>query len=430
MHSFALYLNNKMKMNRIRFISFIAILTLLLCGQSLSSQNTSDLTFSDSSKTRLVIPFKLVNNLIIIELKINGFGPYNFILDSGLSSSIFIEPKDQDSLLFKNSRPILLKGLGEAEALKAIESRGNSLEFGGIIGNDCNFYVLNTNLLNLSSKLGIPINGIIGYPVFRDFILEIKYTKRLLIFHKADNFKYKGRYKRYTSIPLIINQTKPYINAKIVDQEGNARSLKTLLDTGASHALWSEEQSVEGLKIHFNNQPVFLGSGLNGEVFGKFGRLNKLYTGPFEMDNVIIYVPDSSSISKAMGINERDGSIGAEVLRRYHIIFDFPHQKLSLKKNNHFQQEFTQNKSGMEITVSFSAQNRYFIYEVRKNSPADIAGLEPGDQIIQIDQNPVSGLRLDEIYSFLHGKHGKILHIRYIRNQKPNLTVIKLENFI
>jgi predicted aspartyl protease len=419
-----------MKMSRIRFIPFIALIYIILFGQNIFAQNKSKLIFTDSNKTREIVPFKLINNLIIIQLKINGYGPYHFILDSGFSGSVFIEPEDMSRMQLKNSRDIRIKGLGNGETLKAYESTGNTIEISGIVGNDFDFYVLNRNLLDLSSKLGIPINGIIGYPAFRDFIVEIKYNKRQLIFFKTGNFSYKGRYKKYITIPLRINQNKPYIVIMLRDEDGNEASLKTLLDTGASHALWAEEKSLKGLEILYNEEPIFLGSGLNGDVYGRLGRIFEVNTGPFKLNNVIISRPDSISISKTIGINERDGSIGAEILRRYHVVLDYHHQKLSLKKNNHFNQKFTQNKSGLEVSVSFSAPSRYFIYEVRKNSPADIAGLKPGDQIIQINQNPTSGLQLDEIYSFFYGKHGEVIQIRYLRNGKGNIVKLKLKDFI
>jgi hypothetical protein len=46
-------------------------------------------------------------------------------------------------------------------------------------------YVILDESFNMS-HIGIPVNGIIGYPFFKNNLLEINYTDKRLVFRKTD----------------------------------------------------------------------------------------------------------------------------------------------------------------------------------------------------------------------------------------------------
>ena len=67
--------------------------------------------FLQSDKKRDKIPFKLVNNLPIVQIEINGT-PLSFILDTGVKSTILFSLEEADSLQLRNTTPVMLQGLG------------------------------------------------------------------------------------------------------------------------------------------------------------------------------------------------------------------------------------------------------------------------------------------------------------------------------
>src|SRR5690606_28583354 len=93
------------------------------------------------------IRFKLINNLIIIPVEINGI-ELSFLLDTGVNKSIIFNFLNiSDTLQIKNTETFFLRGLGEGEAIEALKSKGNILKVGDAINVDQELYaVFNPNL--------------------------------------------------------------------------------------------------------------------------------------------------------------------------------------------------------------------------------------------------------------------------------------------
>ena len=79
-----------------------------------------------------IIPFQLVNNLPVITVNING-KILSFILDSGVNSSIYFSLNASDTLDFKNTSPVLLRGLGPEAGISAVRSTNNTITVGNAI---------------------------------------------------------------------------------------------------------------------------------------------------------------------------------------------------------------------------------------------------------------------------------------------------------
>ncbi|MDB5145612.1 MAG: peptide-binding protein, partial [Mucilaginibacter sp.] len=73
----------------------------------------------DAGEKSVRLPFRLVRNLVIIKLKINDRGPFNFVLDTGVGLMIITDPKMVDSISIQNKRTIKMAGLGEGDAYEA-----------------------------------------------------------------------------------------------------------------------------------------------------------------------------------------------------------------------------------------------------------------------------------------------------------------------
>jgi len=93
----------------------LVLLLLLCCWRSTASAQYFD--FADKRK-HVTIPFKMVREMIIIQLNINDKGPFNFILDTGVGLMLITDPKLVDSLSIPNRRTLRLPVLARAPTLK------------------------------------------------------------------------------------------------------------------------------------------------------------------------------------------------------------------------------------------------------------------------------------------------------------------------
>ncbi len=424
----------KMKIRKYAVIGLIMIVARLVTNDlaiPVNAQNQlKDLAFANPNQSRISFQFKFINNLIIVPVIINDSDTLHFILDTGLSTSIMTEVSWGDTLSLNYTRQVKLKGLGQGEPVDALHSYGNNFNISGIQGANQDLYVLLQNVFNLSAIFGTKVHGLIGYNMFKNFIVEINYDRKVITFHNPDKYKPSRYRRRGITLPLIIHQTKPYVYGAITMNDGTEIPVKLLLDTGASHALWIDVESDENINYPGKTADVFLGKGLNGDIYGKIGRMHQFTIGDFTFDEPIVAFPDSLSAGNAIGRDNRNGSLGSEILRRFHVIIDYPNSLITLFPNNQYRSEFRLNRSGIEIEAPLPGIPYYIISNVRKDSPADKAGLRKGDEIKYINGKNSLTLTINEMYQFFQKKPGYKLKLNVTREGYHFKVVLFLDDFI
>lgn len=389
------------------------------------------------------LKFELINNLMVIPLEVNG-AKLSFILDSGVSKPILFNLSDQDSLELKNVSEIAIRGLGDGDPIQALSSRGNSFKMRNIRNEDQLLYVVLDKSINFSPSLGIAVHGIIGYEIFRDFVVEINYISKTLKFHDPEHYNPKNNRKHHT-MPLNIQGKKAYIEGKVSFNEDEDVAVNMLLDTGSSDAIWLFQDSENGLAIPENNYDDFLGKGLNGNIFGKRTKVHQIKIGEFVLKDVKAAFPDMTTFSSA-NLGDRNGSIGGEILKRFNVVFNYPSGEITFKKNGNFNTPFHYNMSGIELqhsgvryvaeriaagTVETPTDENAFgnvqilmesrtrlslvpeiiVSAIRAGSPAAEAGLQEGDVILAVNGKRIHRYKLQEVMKMLNEREGKRIRV-------------------
>jgi hypothetical protein len=413
---------------------------------------------------KVVLPFKFINNLIFIPIKVNGV-ELNFLLDSGVEETILFSMEDKKEVSFSNVEKITLRGLGSEESIEGLKSTNNTLEIKGAKSSNHLLYIVLDQRFNLSSHIGIPVNGIIGYNFLKTNLVEINYEKKRITVSR-DNSKIRKKIERkYQTVPITIERSKPYISGSLVINS-NEIPVKLLIDIGNSDAIWLFENKSKSIKIPAKNFEDYLGKGFSGDVEGKRAQISKFTISKFEFHNPIIAFPDSSSIKNVRMVKDRAGSVGAEILKRFSIVFDYPNQQLFLRKNGNFDAPFSYNKSGVELqhyglqwvqetvrletvpiiigdavdTRGNNAANNfkykfvlkpiYIIANVRKNSPAAIGGLQKGDIVVKINNMPAYQFTLEKIHSMLKSEEEKWITFEVERDSQLLIFKFQLLNVL
>lgn len=391
-----------------------------------------------------VINFKLINNLIVIDVAING-NVGSYILDTGVSSTILFKENNQDISEFKDSRKIKLNGFGEDNALEAIVSLNNYFKIGEVLGIDQKVLILLNGNINFSEKLGITIHGIIGNSFFNDHIVKIDYLHKKLILYKREFFKMPHG-KKYQTFPLDFHGGKPYMNANIVQDE-NSRDItpvKLLIDTGGSDAIWLFEDKDNGIKVPEKSFRDFFGEGITGSLYGSKAKIRLLYFGKFNFNEPIVSFLDKKSTSIARKIKDRNGSIGGGLLRRFTIWLDYRSNQVTFKRNREYKDKFFYNMSGLEINYhgemifskerlvngyfyignekkpiklnnnkKFSHEDAFIVSNVRENSPGGLAGVLPGDILLEVNDKYGNEMEFREVF---YKRENEIIKLLINRN--------------
>ncbi|TAH19914.1 MAG: aspartate aminotransferase [Cytophagales bacterium] len=406
-----------------KFYLFIFLITLGLisCQTVVTPINPYDNALYFKHRQHFAtLPFKLVNNLMIISFSLNKSDTMNFILDTGVKTALLIGLKTGDSLHLKYARKIKIKGLGDGDDVEAIHSFGNRIDFNGVYGLNQDILILLKDVFFFSSKLGMRIHGIIGHDIFKNFIVEINYERREIILREHRKFKPN---KKDKLIKIYVEEGKPYVDALIMMPDGTPFKAKLIIDTGASHALSLDILSNDSVKLPTKVRDAYLGRGLNGDIHGKLGRVPSLSIGGYELSNLLTSFPDSSSVRHSTLVSKRNGNLGAEILKRFHITFDYLNQRMFIRPNTNFKKPFSYNMSGIELITPVPGLPIFSISDIEDDSPAQRAGLRKGDQLLYLNNKIAFQYTLNDIITLFQSKVGKKITLVVQRNQ----DVIKFE---
>ncbi len=377
--------------------------------------------------------FKLYNNLIVIPVIINSSrDTLNMILDTGVARTLITGLPNGEVINLNFTRKVKVEGLGEGESINAFYSNGNEVIINRTTGHDQEVLVLEEDIFNLSALLGSYVHGLIGYSVFKDFIVEIDYRYRWVKFHDYEKFKSKYNKKARSSgwdeVPLTIRDGKPYISATITQTDGTVVDVNLLIDTGASKAISLYHSANDEIYLPEKRIRSFLGNGLSGEINGYLGLIKEIQIGKYTFSDVVTTYPDEEGVKRALVYSDRDGSLGSELMRRFKMMFNYRDSTMLIQPSRFFNDEFTYNKSGIEIATPFPRFQLYQVTHVREGSIAEEAGIMEGDFITEINGKTSSSYTLNEALNIFTRSSLDKLRLKFVRNDSSYRKELDLVN--
>lgn len=411
---------------------------------------------------KTVIPFQFINNLIFIPVNINGV-ELTFLLDSGVSETLLFS-LDNKQINFNQVEKMKFSGLGGSVEVEGLKSQNNIVSVGDNYKDYSHqIYIILNEDFNFSSHIGIPVNGIIGYQFFKNHKIKIDYsTHKITVFHNAKTFERAT--KRSDAIPISIELNKPYLTAGVEQINSNIPS-KMLIDLGNSDAVWLFPKLIDGFVYNRPNIEDFLGRGFNGDIYGKRSRIHNIYLASFKIEKPLTAMPDEYSIQHLRLVDGRKGSIGGEILRRFTVVFDYPDEKIFIKKNKFFNDPFHFNMGGLDVKhdgmvwekelvkiqttnneaergtnltqvynaksefqYRFVLKQEYSVAGSRTDSPAYLSGVRTGDKILTINKKKASDMSLKEINELLKSEEGKLIIMEIERNDMVLTYSFNLED--
>lgn len=341
-----------------------------------------DITASNKPKPIQSISFDVVGSYVVISVKINNSSPLNLILDSGVRNTIITELESGDRISLNYSDIKDMMGLGSGEHLEAYTSNYNILNVGKLKLQNKTVYVLQKDVFNLSKFTGFKINGLIGVDFFQDYTVEIDYSSKRIRFYDPDKFVLP---KGYGELPVSIEAQKMFLDLMVVERDSTRKKVKMLIDTGAELNAWFQTYKKESVHAPAKWIQGTIGEGLNGVITGKYGRIPEIYFGEFSLKNAIVSFPDSTTIKTIIANSRRDGTIGSQLLSRFNMFIDYGNKKFYFKPNSNFGKKYFYNVAGIEIVQITPVLTLTEVFDVWENSPAALAGVQRGDQIIEVN---------------------------------------------
>ena len=120
--------------------------------------------------------------LLLIAVRVNGQGPYDFVVDTG-ASHVVIDAALADDLGLPRQQAH--PGHGAGGPITAVETRLSDLCIAQACLSDLPAVV--TDLTSVSTAAGVHLHGVIGYPFLSRYVVTIDYPNRQLRLSEPDH---------------------------------------------------------------------------------------------------------------------------------------------------------------------------------------------------------------------------------------------------
>jgi hypothetical protein len=395
----------------LRYVHLLVFLVLGLASSAAQAQvpdAAAPFKFQKQGQQKARIKIQLQRNLLIVTGTLNGKGPYNFLLDTGVNTSIITSTAIGDSLRLRRGQPFRVVGAGGLQTgLLAYQTDSVRMELPGVVAPHMTWLVLSEDVLNLSGYIGMPVHGILGSELFRSFVVTLQPEHSQMLLTNPATYRVP-RGKQWSSVPLQLEKNKAYLTATVQVTDSLTLPLKLVLDTGASHALSIELDSDPRLVAPAKRLPADLGRGLTGLVQGYLGRVPTMKLGRYTLRSVLTSYPNAADVHRRVDV-PRNGNVGYELLKRFAMVVDYPHQRLLLRPNVRFRDPFEHDMCGIELLAAGPNFRRFIVLRVMPNSPAEAAGLREDDELLSINFMPADAYSLTQLDRMLHSDDGRTI---------------------
>jgi hypothetical protein len=318
------------------------------------------------------IPAKFIGRLVLLPVRINLSQPCLFELDSTAAVSS-VDPDRAAELGLENLTAPVLNLSGVDIALPTLTEVAKK---------------------DFAAQVGRPYEGTLGNDIFKGTIIEVDYARQTVRFYDPASYQYSGRGK---SLHMSLASGVPVIQAKFSVTGGKAFEgdfvVNTALDAPmvisekynrAHHVLSSHARTLSAADIQ-----------LGGGVDGVFARIKYVALGPYTVAESIAAFARMNSLADSDP--HLAGEIGGGILRRFTVIFDYPHQRIILDSNSEFRTDDLEDMSGLSIVASGPGLKRFEVTAVQHGTSGADGGIQKGDVIAGINDEAAADLSLAEI---------------------------------
>jgi predicted aspartyl protease len=275
-------------------------------------------------QTAIEVPFEFVHGSVLVQATVNGHGPFWMLLDTGADPSI-VELETAKSVGLKIATSGQQGSGGGTGKNLAYETSLPLVQLGGFTAS--NVDALAMDLSKLSSALGRPISGVLGYSLLKGRIVQIDYPNlRVRFFTSAPSCAAAARphSPRCTTLSF---RYKDDILASGVNVDG--KPVTANVDTGSNSNFQLTPAAVDklGLRADVDRAHASSSVGFNGDLKNREGTVHNVSVGTISVND-----PTVVFFGKGMGMDKEpwDLRIGNEFLKSFVVTLDYSHGRITL----------------------------------------------------------------------------------------------------
>jgi PDZ domain/Aspartyl protease len=371
------------------------------------------------SAGRVTLPFTLTNNHIVVDVRLDGRGPYPFLVDSGGHDIVTPYALKELGIVSAGDTPSF--GAGE-KSVSSGYAHVDRIDIGGAFLNNQTLVTLD---FSPPAVEGIQLGGMLGLEFFERFVVQIDYGEKTVTLIDPTSFSVADRSASGVAIPFTFYEHMPQV---VGDFDG--RPARYNIDTGsrAEVTLTAPFVSVERLREAYpEGIEITDGWGVGGASRSYVVRAGELGLGSVATPRPIAGL--SGARHGAFSDSNYEGNVGSGLLKRYVATFDYSRRTLFLKPTKRLDQDVGAfDRVGMWINLGEAGMT---VMDLAAHGPAEKAGLKVGDVIVAIDGTAVLTRSLSDIRRSLKiAPMGHAIAVTYSREGASNTTQVVPCNLI
>lgn len=355
------------------------------------AETASDYQFSEGSSAS-GIPIELNTVHIFLQARVNGSGPFWFVLDTGASVTALNTATATDIGLDLKGK---IEGRGAGEGSVEVNLvRDVSFELPGV--EVTGQTVATVPLSRIEELMGRAIDGILGYDFISRFVVRIDYENLTLDLYDKSSYQYEGE---GVIVPMELEENTPRIEGSITPPGREPIPCRFLVDTGARTAIKFARPFVENHDLLSALPKKFFheaGFGIGGASKSYVGRISSVEIGGLSFHSPVC---EFSMDEGGAGADPNNaGLLGGEILSRCTVVFDYEQALMILEPNANSGKPFNEDMCGITWTTGGRGDFTTFtVLRVVADSPAAAAGIKEGDRLVSIDGEPADGFTVHKL---------------------------------
>jgi hypothetical protein len=240
-------------------------------------------------------------------------------------------------------------------------------------------------LSRLGMQGGRLMSVVLGAELFARNVVVIDYAAGMMDVWEPGAFAWP---KDGVELPLTFEDRHPYVEATLALPGRAPLTGRFVIDTGSSGALFLEAGTVERESVlaAFPRTLHASARGVGGDIGNVVGRGDHLDLGGLRLSGPIVVCPGSGA--GYLSASGTIGNIGGEILRRFRVVFDYPHRRVLFQPNAALSERFEADMSGAAYLPAADRPGARVV-RVDEGTPAAEAGLHEGDVVESVDGEPL-----------------------------------------
>jgi membrane-associated protease RseP (regulator of RpoE activity) len=209
--------------------------------------------------------------------------------------------------------------------------------------------------------------------------------------------------------------------------EGRSIEAEFAVNTALDASVLIYDKYAEAHRLSLHKSISAASMPLEGADKDAIGRLDRFQVGPYQVEaSLVVFSKEDPPVSRD---SKLAGEIGAEMLRRFGVVFDYARGEIYFDPNSEFRSEDFEDMSGLRITAGGPNLRRFEITSVRPNTPGADAGLRQGDVIEGVNGDAAADLSLMELRKLFH-QLGPPYDLVVTRNRKTFHAALRLHRLL